>query len=224
MADIISELALGLSDSFRNLGLETVRVLPGLIGALIVIIVGIALGLILKRLVVHIVRGTKLDNWLKEQKLHAAIGHRKIGDLLGSFTKWYVIALFLAQAVELINMMFLRNFMYFIIDLINKGIAGVLLLVVGLLVARYVRHVIEATQYHYNKTIAVIAEVLIVYASIVMALQTIGINATILIDAFRIGFTVLVFAIAIIAGIIFALAFKKDIVNAVSDIKKEFNK
>lgn len=224
MADIVTELATALVASFRNLATEAVRVLPGLFGALIILIVGIALGVVLKRIVIHALKQTKLDHWLQEKKLSAAIGNREVSGLVGSFTKWYVIALFLTQAVELIQMRFLKQFSQFIIELINRGIAALALLLLGLLLARYIRHVVEATEYHYKKTIASLVEVLIVYVSVVIALQTIGINTTILIDAFRIGFTVLVLAIAILAGFLFALAFRKDIVGVVNDLKKEIGK
>ncbi len=224
MADIVTELATALVVSFRNLATEAVRVLPGLFGALIILIVGIALGVVLKRIVVHALKQTKLDQWLQEKKLSQAIGNREISSLVGSFTKWYVIALFLTQAVELIQMRFLKQFSQFVIELVNRGIAALVLLILGLLLARYVRHVVEATEYHYKKSIAVLIEVLVVYVSVVIALQTIGINTTILIDAFRIGFTVLVLAIAILAGLLFALAFRKDITGFVSEIKKEMSK
>jgi hypothetical protein len=224
MADIVTELATGLVASFRNLATEAVRVLPGIIGAIIILIVGIALGVVLKRIIIHLLKQTKLDHWLQEKKLSAAIGNREISGLVGSFTKWYIIALFLTQAVELIQLQYLKQFSQFVIELINRGIAAAALFVVGLLIARYIRHVIEATEYHYKKTIAVVVEVIIVYISVVIALQTIGINTTILIDAFRIGFTVLVLAIAILAGLLFAFAFRKDIVGWVNDLKKEVNK
>lgn len=222
--NILNELSLALVDSFRNLGTETARVLPGLLGALILLIVGIALGIILKRIITRVLEETKVDQWLQERQLHGAIGHHKIASLVGSFTKWYVIALFLTQGVELIQMRFLRQFAQFIIDLINKGIAGVILLVVGLLLARYVRHVIESTEYQYKKTIAGLTEFLIVYVTVVMALQTLGLNAQILVEAFQIGFTVLVIALAILAGVILALAFKKDIINSVNELRKEVGK
>lgn len=224
MADIITELSLALVQSFRNLGFEAVRVIPGLLGALILLIVGIALGIVLKRIVTEAIRHTKIDEWLHERKLKAAIGDREVAGLVGSFTKWYVIAIFLTQAVELIQMQFLRQFTSFVIELINKGIAGLVLLILGLLLARYVRHVVEATEYRYKKTLAVLAEFLVAYVSVVIALQTVGVNTAILIDAFRIGFTVLAFAIAVIAGVFLALAFRKELAGVISDIRKEFGK
>lgn len=224
MADIVTELATALVLSFRNLAMEAVRVLPGLVGALIILIVGIALGVVLKRIIIHALKQTKVDQWLQEKKLSAAIGNREISSLIGSFTKWYVIAIFLTQAVDLIQMRFLKQFSQFLIELINRGIAALALLVLGLLLARYVRHVVEATEYHYKKTIAALFELIIVYVSIVIALQTVGINTTILLDAFRIAFTVFALAVAIIVGVMFALAFKKDILNAINDMKKELAK
>ncbi|MFH0954861.1 MAG: hypothetical protein V1777_02060 [Candidatus Micrarchaeota archaeon] len=224
MVDLLSELSNGLTVAVLTLWADFLRVLPGLFGALLLIIVGIALGIVLKRIVTRILEETKIDQWIEEQKLKAAIGNHHVSHLIGSFTKWYVIAIFLAQAVALIQLNVLRQFTEFFITLVNSGIAALILLMLGLLLARWLRNHVDATDYKYKKTIGAIVEILIIYVTIVLALQMVGINTTILIDAFRIGFTVLVIALAVIAGVLFALAFKKDIIHWADEIRKEASK
>lgn len=224
MVELLTELSNGLTVGVLNLWADFLRVVPGLLGALLLIIVGIALGIVLKRIVTRILEETKIDLWIEEQKLKAAIGNHHVSHLIGSFTKWYVIAIFLAQAVDLIQMRVLRQFTEFLITLVNSGIAALILLLLGLLLARWIRNHVDATEYKYKKTIGAIVEVLVIYVTVVLALQTVGINTTILIDAFRIGFTVLVVALAVLAGVLFALAFKKDIIHWADEIKKEVAK
>ncbi len=221
MANLITDLTTGLTSAVLNVWYDFLRIVPGLLGALVLIIVGIAVGLVLKRIVMRILDETKIDHWLAAHNLKAAIGHHSLARLVGSLVKWYVIAIFLAQAVDLIQMRVLKQYTGFLISFINSAIAALIVLLLGLLLARYIRNLIEQTEYHYKRTLAILAEVFIIYVGVVIALQTVGFNTTILIDAFRIGFTVLVWTVAIVAGLLFALAFRKDIAQFVDDMRKE---
>jgi hypothetical protein len=71
---------------------------------------------------------------------------------------------------------------------------------------------------------AVIIEVVVVYVAAVLSLQTIGVNTKILTDAFMIGFSAVVIGLAILAGLVFVMAFKKDIVQMANDLRKEVGK
>lgn len=223
MVDLLTDTGMGLYAAVMKIWEETVRVIPGLIGALIIILVGVIVGRILKELVVRVLQGAKIDSWIEEHKLKSAIGNTHISNIAGSFVKWYTIALFLAQAVELVQMQVLKGFMQALVSYIPLVLAGLIVLIGGLLVAKYVRNLIESTQHQYKKTIAVIVEVIIIYMSAVMALRTAGFDVEILVSAFNIAFTALVLALAITLGLAFGIAFFKDAKQIVADLKKEMH-
>lgn len=224
MADLLTETGMGLYGAVLNIWYETVRVIPGLLGALVIILVGIIIGRIAKELIVRILQHAKVDKWIEDHKLKAAIGNLHVSVITGSFVKWYIIALFLAQAVDLINMRVLKTFTEMLVYYIPLVLGGLVIFIGGLLVARFVRNVIETTQHQFKKTAAVIAEIILVYMAAVMALTTIGFDVTILVDAFKIAFTALVLSLSIVLGIAFGLAFFKDAKQIVIDLKKEIEK
>ncbi len=222
--NFLTEVGNSLLGATTSIVSDMVRVIPGLIGAAVLLTVGWFIGKYVKEIVKRIIEATKADDWLHEHNLKEAIGNRTLAAIFGSFAKWYVVIIFLAQSLDLIQMRVLRTFAEFLIGFVNSLIAAMVILVGGLLLARYVRNTVEATEYHYKKTIGVVLEVMVIYVAAVIALQTVGVNTRILTDAFVIAFTAVVLGLAVLAGIVFVLAFKKDIVQLAQDLKKEVSK
>ncbi len=224
MGDLLTGTGNALVNAAMKIWDETVRVIPGIVGALIIILVGVIIGRIVKEIVVRVLQGAKLDEWVEEHKLKAAIGNMHLSVIIGSFIKWYVIVLFLAQAVDLINMKVLKGFAEMLVYYIPLVLGALVIFIGGLLIARFARNMIEALQHRYKKTVAVIVEVVIIYIAAIMALRTVGINVSVLEDVFKIAFTAVVLGAAIIFGIAFGLAFLKDAKQIVAEIKRETEK
>jgi hypothetical protein len=197
------------------------QVLPGLVAAIIIFCVGWVAGVICKRIVMKILQKTRVDDWMEEQNLVSAIGNKKISAIAGSIVKWYIIAVFIAQAVELVQLKVLREFVtsavYWFPNLILAG----LIIFAGLILGRYIRNAIEATKHSFKCTIGLVLEILIIYAAVVMAVQTIKIDATILIVAFALAVGGFVIAIGIATGISFGLALKDEAKSIVKELRKK---
>ena len=87
-----------------NIWNEFARVVPGIFGAVIIVRIGWVLARIVKQVVIKLLQSTKIDQWIDEQNLTAAIGGKEISSLVGSLTKWYVLGIFLAQAVSWLDL------------------------------------------------------------------------------------------------------------------------
>ena len=135
--------------------------------------------------------------------------------------KLYVILTFLTQATEFVMLGSIRAFLNALIYYIPLVIAGLIIIVLGLLLARFVRNKIDATQHKFKKTFAGVAEIVIIYLAVVIALRRIGIDVTLLEWGFLIALTVFLVVIALIIGLGVASAFKDDAREFVSEIKKE---
>jgi len=218
--DILSGIGFGLRDALLNLWNKFVEVIPGLLAALVVAIIGWIVARVLKEVVVKILQSTKVDQWIAEKKLSGAIGNREFSIIIGHLVKWYVLVVFLAQAVGLIQLEVLKNFVWLIVVYTPYILGGILIVVLGLLLAKYIANYVGATQHKYSKTVAKLAQVFVAYIAVVMALQTVGFDVTILMDAFRIAFIALAVTIAIIVGLSFGLAFKDEAKDIVADVKK----
>lgn len=221
MADNIMQI-IGdtIASALGKLGQSFVETIPAVVAAFIIIVIGYIIGKIAKHVVIKIIQTTRLDNWIEEQNLTAAIGGKKLSSLIGAFVKWGILAIFLAEAVKSMQLTVLQGFLTAIANYIPQILLALIIIVFGLLLARYIRNAIEATTYNYRKTMGLALELLIVYIAVVMGLDTIeGISVTILIDAFRIAFAAFAIALAIVIGLAFGMAFKDDAKKIIKSIK-----
>ncbi|MFH1545423.1 MAG: hypothetical protein ABIE23_05070 [archaeon] len=221
MENILSDTGNALIQALYSLWDTFVLTIPGLLAAIVLIIIGWIIGKVLKEVVVRIIRIAKIDEWVEEHKLSAVIGHVPISAIAGTIVKWYVIVLFLAQAVAFIQLKVLENFLTYLWVFIPRVLAAFAFIVMGFLLARYVRNMVEKTAHTHKAIFGLVIEIVIMYVAVVLALMNMGFDVTILLDAFRIALTAFVVIFALIIGIAFAVAFKKDILGFATDIKKQ---
>jgi len=221
-----------LVSTARQVGDSLVRALQHLIGGvpdalvgLAVAVIFIALGWIIgdlfKKIVARVLQAAKLDEWAKEHKLRDAIAGIPLSELAGSFVKLYVILIFLSQATEFVLLGSIRTFLNALIYYIPLIIAGLIILTLGVLLAKFVRNKIEATQHRFKKTAANIVEFIIIYVALVIALRRVGIDVGLLEWAFIVAFTVFVVLIAVVIGVGVGSAFKEDARDFVAELKKD---
>lgn len=226
MADIISQTMSQIQSGLVNQIIATAFGVPALIFGLaiaaLIIIVGWIIGKFLGGIVSKLLKAAQLDEWAKQHKLKEAVGGVELSVLAGAFVKWYAVLIFLTEAVAFVRMDSIRTFMNALIYYIPILLAALVIIVLGLLLAKFVRNKIEATQHKYKKTAARIAEVIIIYLSVVIGLKRVGIDVSILEYAFLIAFAAFVIVVALVLGISFGLAFKKDAKQLVNDLKREY--
>jgi len=209
--DIINSTIIALQDAGLSVWNAFVEIIPGLIAAVVIFLIGYIIAEVIKKIITKLLEKATVDKWIEDRKLEAAIGKVKISRLAGALVKWYIIALFLAQALVLIKLQVLSSFAALLVAWIPVVAASILFIVLGLLFARYLGNKILATDYKFKKSIQIIVEVIVAYIAIVLGLQNMGFRVDILLDAFRIAFTAFVIVAAIVFGISFAMAYKKEI-------------
>ena len=195
--------------------------LVGLAIAIIFIALGWVIGDVFKKLVARVLQAANIDEWAKEHKLKDAIAGIPLSELIGSFVKLYVILIFLEQATAFVLLGSIRTFLNALVYYIPLVIAGLIILVLGVLLGKFVRNKVEATQHKFKKAAANIVEFIIIYVALVIALKRIGIDVSLLEYAFLVAFTVFVVLIAVVIGLGVGTAFKEDAKDFVADLKKD---
>jgi hypothetical protein len=218
--DFFSLLGKGIYGSVNALVEKTIEVVPGIAIAIILLFIGYVVALVLKRITIEVLKNLKVDHFLESHDLPQAIGGISFSVLVGELVKWYVVILFLAQAIGFLSLDVLAQFVTLLVEKVPLVLAGVLFVALGFYLARHVRNLFNKTNYAKKGLAGALAEVIIVYLVIVMALANIGFDTTILVEAFRIAFTVLVVVVALIFGVAFGLSFRKDIKNFVMELRK----
>lgn len=210
-------LMLALQEMFGSL----IENFLALLGILIFLIAGYIVGWIFKKIVIKLVESIRLDDWLEEQNLASAIGGTTISALIGSLVKWAVVALFLTQAVNTFQLTtFQVALETLVLVLLPNVIVAAVIGILGLIIGRYVRNMIEVSMTRFRKIIGFGAELLVIYMAVVIALEQIKIPTEILIKAFEIGFGGFVLSIVVAVGLAFGLASIDDAKKVLKDLKK----
>ena len=200
---------------------DTIFILYNLAGFILLLAIGYVIGWLVKKLIVKLVESLRMDEWLEEQNLSSAIGGKTIASIIGSIVKWSIVALFLARAVKIFEFTaFQAKLEELVLEIVPAIIIAVVIGLIGLIIGRYVRNLIEVSMTKFRKVLGFSVEILIIYMAIVIALKLAGIPVDILIEAFRIGFGGIVLALVIAVGMSFGLASVEDAKKILKDIKK----
>ncbi len=221
MADIFQSTAVILADAMTSVSQSFIGAVPSIFAAIILIIIGYLLGWIAKKIVSKALKSAGLDAWMEEQNLSDAIGNRKVSNIAGSIVKWYFLLIFLKQAVEITQLTTLDNVLGFWTTYLLVIIAGVIIVLAGLIAGRFVRNAIESSKNRFKRLVGLIVEVVIVYIALVMGIKLIGLPTELLEFTFLIGVLGFVLAISIAIGLSFGLAMKDEAKVLIREIKKK---
>jgi hypothetical protein len=219
--DLFSGVFSSLSVILEAIGLSIINSLPSLFVAILFIVIGYGIGILAKAIVVKGLQQTKIDQWMEEQNLVGAIGNKEVSGIAGSIVKWYLFFIFLKQAVEIVQLATLNDFLGFWINYMLLILGAIVLVLAGLIIGRYVRNAIESTSHSLKRIAGVVMEVIIVYIAIVMAIRTIGLPTQVLEVAFLIGVAGFVGSLGIAIGISFGLALKGEAGTFIKEMKKK---
>ncbi len=221
MVDFVSDPIGAVFGAFGQLSSAFIGQLPLIFAAIILIVAGFIIGWLAKLFVVRLLRSFHLDDWIVENKLSNSIGNKKITEISGSVLKWYVFFVFLKQAVSLVSLSTISEVLGFWINFGLTVIAAVVVIIAGLIIARYVRNAIELTTHSFRKIAGLIVEVAIVYVAVVMGIKMIGLPTEMLEWAFLIAFAGFILALALIVGLSFGLAMQGEAKIIIKELRKK---
>ena len=135
MANIIGETGVAILNPLRDLWRVILMGLPNLLGAIVVLIVGVIIAVVLGKAVRIILEKIGVDEWVRKAKLTKAIGHTHVPAVIGEIFKWWLIVLFLAQAVQLVNLGVLSQSLLTFTAWLPKLIGAIVILLIGLAAA-----------------------------------------------------------------------------------------
>jgi hypothetical protein len=194
-----------LQDFFQRL----IAFLPNLLSSLIIFILGLILGWILKKIIVKIAKLFKTDHFCSKLGLTEAcekVGIRGLPSrLLGRIFYWLVVIIFTIIALYTLKVPAIENLLEkFLLYLPNIFIA-VLLIIVGYLFGNFLGRTILIAAVNVGMRFAGLlargVKILIFVFAFAMALEQLGIGRNIVVFAFSILFSGIVFALALAFGL-----------------------
>jgi hypothetical protein len=184
--------------------------IPAIIGAIIILVVGWIIAGILGRVVTMVLEKvgferaaarTGVSDFMHRAGVRDARGSRVIGELV----KWFVRLLFLEAAAEAVHLTAITQILNQIVLFIPNLIVALIVLMIGALIARFVGDLVRGSASEMGFTspnlFATIARVAIIAFAVLIAVNQIGIAATLINTLFG-G---LVLALALALGLAFGL-------------------
>lgn len=221
MANLITETTVAILNPLQQLWLEAVRVVPNLVGAVLVLIIGVFVASILGHALRVLLEKTKMDEALRKAKLTKAIGHTNVPALLGELLKWFVIIIFLEQAVALVNLGSLTALLNAFVLWLPQLLVAVVVFLLGLAGSHFVEHkVLEHTNLKGMRAAAKVLKWVIVIVVALVSLRQIGVDVTVLENTFLVVVAALGAGVALALGIGLGLGLKKEAESVIKDVKK----
>lgn len=149
--DTSSSLAWGdvIVRSFQNAWVVIINFLPSLLGALLVLIIGLLIASLLRMIFEKIIRSLRLDSFL--QKLHVGTflerGGIKLdsGKFVGAIVYWFFVIVVVLAASDILGLWGLSSFLSQVLLFFPDIIIAVLIMVAALILANFLRSLVRAS-------------------------------------------------------------------------------
>jgi hypothetical protein len=169
-----------VSTSISNALDGVAKFVPDIIGAIIVVLVGVAVGWLLKWVVVEILSALRLDTYFKQLGVTKVLSHNvNVVELLGDLVKWFVIIVFLIPALQILGLDSVNIAVQQFVNYLPNVLLAVVTVLVGLVFADLAARVLGGMGHTIgSRSAAVLADVArysIVALVILDALRRLGV-------------------------------------------------
>jgi small-conductance mechanosensitive channel len=202
-----------------NLWFKFVDVVPGIILAIIILIIGYILAYILGHATKVILQRAGVDRQVAKAKITKSVGSINISAVLGETVKWLIFVLFLGEAANQLRLGALSDVIIRFANWLPQVIFAILIILFGLLLAHYVASRME----EHGKVKGVrfgssLVKGVITFFVVIIALEQIGIDVSILTSSFLI----ILAGLSLAVGLSFGLGGKKEAGDVLKQVKKYF--
>lgn len=207
-----------------SLAANALGLVPNLVVAIILVGLGWVVAVLLRRWLLWILNKLNFENFLKQQGVHRALGNVVISDLLALVLYYYIIIIFLQAAVDTLYLKTITVFMTQVLNYLPAVVGAVLLFVAAALIGEFVKRRILVVG-EKNPSVQMVArgtKFLIMYIGLVMALDTVGFNTTILNNLLVNLSTAVFYGVALAFGIAFGFGGQDSAKDWIKTLRARF--
>ncbi|MFC1750178.1 hypothetical protein ACFL2V_15365 [Pseudomonadota bacterium] len=212
--------------SLQEVWNKIITFIPEILGALLVLIIGLILATGLSKLAHKIVSYTKIDKVVAKIdaiKALASAGIKvSIAGMIAWLIKWFFIVVTLVAVVEILGLQQVTDFLNLVIAFLPQVAIAVIILAVGLVVGQFVYDIVEKSARttkvtkHTAHSLAVVGKWALIIFALLASLTQLGIAATLI----EIILTGLVAMLALALGLAFGLGGKEQAAKWLSKVIK----
>ncbi|HVE13316.1 MAG TPA: hypothetical protein VNI01_07980 [Elusimicrobiota bacterium] len=205
-----------LFNPIQDLTTQTILIIPSILVALILLLMGSFIGRGLRGALERILTVGKLDNYSQKIGISHVLFKLGLGQsptaILGFLLYWLVFLAFLLSAANVVQLTVVSEFLQQVVLFMPKVIASVLVLGGGLFLSHFAGEVVfsaaKANKIGEAELLSRFAYGIIVVFSSIIALQRLGIDTTILSQSLQIIIAAMGFGLSLAFGLAFGLAGK----------------
>lgn len=206
----LSSTGQGIADPVIELLNEIALLIPGLVAAVVIILVGFFVAKGVGWLLEKGLDQLNLDAWLKSHKLEDTIGFMSLEKIFGQVVRWYIFLIFLVPAVSKLELGELSALLNMFVMWLPHLLVAAVIVVFGLIFAGFVAKRIEEAKHKHFHTFAFVTRVVLIVFFIDIALNQMGIYVRVAENIILLLIGGLVLAIGLAIGIGFGSALKDD--------------
>ena len=195
--------------------------LPYVLGGILIVIFGYLLGAVVEAIVIKILRKVRFDEFIHKLEFSRVLKHLDHSHLIGVMLKWYIFVVFLIPAASLARLGTLSVLLIDFARWVPQLILAILIVLFGWVAIDILAHRIEEMRMRSRHIVAVLTKTILFAFVVVIALDQIGINLTLVHQTFLILLAGLSLGIGLAVGIGFGHAIKDDAKKTVKSIRKK---
>jgi small-conductance mechanosensitive channel len=217
-----------LSASFKGIWFGIASILPNIIFAIVIILLGWLIGAVIEKLIIKLITASKLDNVLTSAGLRDLLNkggfNLNTGVFLGALVKWFLIIVFLTASMEVLGLSQVNDFLKnVVLGYLPQVIAAVLILIFAAVVAEVVQKTVvgstKAAGFNHSNLLGNIVKWAIWIFAILMALTQLGFAVSLLNTLFM-GIVV---ALALALGLSFGLGGQEAAARYIEKVRGEIS-
>lgn len=176
----------GFTESLQQTATDLLAFLPRLLGAVVVLLIGWALGLGVSRVVRVFADRVEIDRAVLATPLGSILGGTEaaVSKAFGTLGKWFVYAVAILTAADVLAIPVLSQWIQEAVSYLPAFVAGLLVIVLGFVVADFIGDAITrteaATETSYTSWFATAARLFLYFTVLVIGLSTMGVDTNIL--------------------------------------------
>src|SRR3989338_586203 len=206
---------------FVSLANSFVEILPGLIIAVLLTIVGWFVALALGKSVKYILEKAGIDKLMAGSAFTGSVGNTMLSGLFGEITKWFVFLVFLPQVLVNLRLGVLSDLLTSFVIWLPNLLAGAIIVIFGVALAHIVGMKIEEhTSMKGVKLLSRIVKISLIVIVTIVALDQIGIDVSLVKNLILIVVGTFAMGFAIAFGIGVSKGLQKDSDNVVKHLKE----
>lgn len=215
----LEELGASVTQPIAQLVGGVWNALPGIIGAILVLVVGYVVALLVHWLVAKGLEKVNFDKWIvKNTDLDKFIGKASLAEFIAVIAKWYTFILFLPPAADILSTK-LAVFLMLVAKWIPQLIAALVIALLGVVAAEYVVQIVRKSKIKGANMVAIASRVVILIFTAIVALDHAGLEISVAENSFLIILGGVMLGGALAFGIGFGQALKDDAKKMIKNIK-----